>query len=137
MIIQIANIVSGFALAAPKLAEFGGKEAIEKVHGAMMPHMKTIGVIELILGLVALIDRMGILTIPIMNLGSSYPQALPAILIGLVLGGGAFLKNEALSSFVTKLEPYRMHLGIIGIAVGLGSILFGCILCSYWYQFSY
>lgn len=130
---QVANIVSGFALAAPKLAEIGGKEHIERAQSAMKPYLGTIGIVELVLGIVGLIDRMGIVYIPLMNFGSSYPQALPAILMGLLLGGSTLMNMDALKRFVAILEPHRITLGLIGIAVGLGSILFGCVLCGYWY----
>ena len=133
MIIQVANIVSGFALAAPKLGESIGREHIEKAHRGLAPYLTTIGRIELVLGLIALIDRMGLVSLPFLNLGSSYPQAIPAILMGLVLAGPTWMRIPTLARIVTSLEPHRAILGYIGIAVGLGSLLFGCVLCSFWY----
>ncbi len=135
MIIQVANIVSGFALAAPKLAEFGGKEHIEKAHGGMLPYLKTIGIVELILGILALLDRMGIFNMHVMNFGSSYPQAIPGVLMGLVLASSVFTQYEGVANLIKKIEPHKVTLGLVGIAVGLGSILFGCILCGYWYTY--
>lgn len=129
MIIQIANIVSGFALSAPKLAEFGAREAIEKIHAFLTPYLTTIGIAECVIGALALFDRMGILNLPLYNFGSSYPQAIPAILMGLLLASSTFEKNAHISSFIEKLKAHQTLLGFIGIAVGLGSLLFGCPLC--------
>ena len=129
MIIQIFNIISGFILAAPKLKEFGAKEHIETAERKLSPFAGTIGIIELILGLLALIERMGLAYFPIPQFGSSYPQALPAIAIGLILAASTFEKYSAVTNFIATLKEYAVWIGIMGILVGLGSLLFGCVLC--------
>jgi hypothetical protein len=129
MVIQTTNIIAGFLLAAPKLKQFGGGEHVEVIHGKLLAFSGTIGVIELVLGVLALIERMGLAYFPIPMFGSSYPQALPAIAIGLILSAHLFEKYPAMRDFITKLKVYEVALGIMGIAVGLGSLLFGCVLC--------
>jgi hypothetical protein len=129
MVIQITNIIAGFLLAAPKLKQFGGGEHIETVYGKLAAFSGTIGVIELVLGVLALVERMGLAYFPIPMFGSSYPQALPAIAIGLILSVHLFEKYPAMRDFITKLKVEEVSLGILGIAVGLGSLLFGCVLC--------
>lgn len=129
MVIQTTNIIAGFLLAAPKLKQFGGGEHIEALHGKLLAFSGMIGVIELVLGVLALIERMGLAYFPIPSFGSSYPQALPAIAIGLILSAHLFEKYPIMRDFIMKLKVYEVSLGIFGIVVGLGSLLFGCVLC--------
>jgi hypothetical protein len=129
MVIQTTNIIAGFLLAAPKLKQFGAGEHVEAMHGKLLAFSGTIGVIELVLGILALVERMGLAYFPIPMFGSSYPQAFPAIAIGLILSAHLFEKYPAIHDFIAKLKVYEVSLGILGIAIGLGSILFGCILC--------
>ncbi len=82
MILQIANIVSGVVLAAPGLKEHGGRALLEKIEHETAPLRENIGVITLVLGIIGLIDRMNFISFYIPNFGSSYPQAIPAILTG-------------------------------------------------------
>jgi hypothetical protein len=130
MLIQTTNIIAGFLLAAPKLKELGGREQVEAMHGKLLAFSGTIGIIELALGILALIERMGLAYFPIPMFGSSYPQALPAIAIGLILSAHLFEKYPAIRDFITKLKVYEISLGLLGVTVGLGSILFGCVLCA-------
>ncbi len=50
MVIQTANIVAGFMLAAPKLKEFGASKEIASVHEKLSTFAGAIGVMELVLG---------------------------------------------------------------------------------------
>lgn len=127
MIIQIANIVSGFLLAAPKLKEWGAKQQVEKAQSKLVVYSSTIGIIELVIGVIALLDRMGIIFY-VPSLGASYPQAIPAILIGLILSARRFEKHPSWKNFIVKISGYQIWLGLIGILVGLWSLLFGCNL---------
>ena len=129
VVIQVANIVSGFMLAAPKLQEFGAKEKIANIHAKLGRFTGIIGVIELILGVLALIERMGLAYFPVPDFGASYPQSLPAIAMGLILSGNIFAGFPAIQKFTSKLTKYAVPIGMTGIAVGLGSLLFGCPLC--------
>ncbi len=129
MLIQTTNIIAGFLLAAPKLKQWGGGEHVEGMHEKLLAFSGVIGVIELVLGVLALIERMGLAYFPIPMFGSSYPQALPAIAIGLILSAHLFEKYPTMHDFITKLKVYEIALGLLGIAVGLGSILFGCVFC--------
>lgn len=129
MVIQTTNIIAGFLLAAPKLKQFGAKEQVEAMHGKLLAFSGVIGVAELVLGVLALIERMGLAYFPIPSFGSSYPQALPAIAIGLILSAHLFEKYPEIREVIGKLKVYEVSLGILGIAVGLGSLLFGCVLC--------
>ncbi len=131
MIIQLANIISGFILAAPKIAEFGGKNQIEKLQSSLLPYQKTIGIIELALGLFALIERVGIFHIG--NLGSSYPQAIPAILAGLILSEPVFHNSPKVTEIIGKLKPHGVWIGLWTIAAGIISIFFGCIFCFFYF----
>lgn len=131
MVIQVANTIAGFALAAPKLKEIGAREQIEKAEAALLPYLKMIGVIELILGIVALIERISIASFYVPAFGSSFPQAFAALALGLILASSVVEDIQALRSTVATLKENAMWVGIIGMAVGLGSILFGCPLCVF------
>jgi hypothetical protein len=61
------------------------------------------------------------------RLGSSFPQALPAIAVGLVLGYPLLKQFGFLDGLVGMLSRYKTAIGFIAIACGLGSLLFGCI----------
>ena len=131
MIIQLTNIVAGALLAAPKVAEWGAKDVAHTYERVLAPYARVIGAIELGCGILALIERMGLIWLPIPNFGASYPQAIPAILVGLILCAGYFSKVAALKQFVDMMEPYKAWIGIAAFASGLNSILFGCWLCMY------
>ena len=129
MIIQSANIISGFVLAAPKLKEWGGKEYVEAVSMKLNPFSAIIGGVELLLGLLALFERMGFFYLHVPDFGSSYPQALPAIAIGLILSASYFSGYPSVMKIISELKKYAVWIGIMGIVSGLNSILFGCQLC--------
>jgi len=109
MIIQIINIASGVAIVAQKQL-------------AISPaNQKTIGLIELVVGVAALISRIGspmLITV----LGASYPQAIAAILMGLLLAQSFFEPYPQIRSLIASLKPYGMWIGAAGIIVGLASI---------------
>jgi len=128
MILQIANIVSGVILAAPGLKEHGGRAFLEKVEHETAPLRENIGVITLVFGIIGLIDRMNFISFYIPNFGSSYPQAIPAILTGALLALPKLERYPAIATQVKKLLPYTFGLGLISLASGLGSLLFGCIM---------
>lgn len=128
MILQLANIVCGFLLAASRLKEFGARETIEKLEAALSPYRARLGLAELILGILALVERLGVLHVPIPEFGSSFPQALPAIAMGLVLGADYFAKYPDIHARISQLKEHAEWIGILGIAVGLGSLLFGCFI---------
>ncbi len=128
MILQIANIVAGFVLALPGLKNWGGKESLEKIEANVQSMKENIGVITLVLSIIGLVDRMNLISFYIPNLGASYPQAIPAILTGALLALPKLERFPAVANQVKKLLPYTFGLGLLSVAVGLGSLLFGCII---------
>ncbi len=128
MIIQIANIGAGFILAAPKVKQYVGKNEIERFERVIAPYLNHVGLIELAIGVVALLTRLGITNLHISDFGASFPQAIPAILMGAVIATGFFDKYPKAKEYINKLNKYRIELGFLGIAVGVGSLMFGCIL---------
>jgi hypothetical protein len=123
MIIQLSNVVSGFILAAPKLKTLAAKEHVEQAESKLNEFRGTIGLIELVIGVVALLQRMGIVYFYFPLLGSSYPQALIAIAIGLILSANFFEKWPSVHEQIDKLENYGEWIGVLGIAVGLLSLI--------------
>ena len=131
MLLQITNIVSGFLLASPMIAGWGGKAHVEKVEKLLMPFAQVIGIVELTLGVIGFFYRMNLIPVHIPNLGASYPQAIPAILVGLCLCHAYLKPISVLDALIEKMKPYREWIGIMAIASGANSILFGCWLCRY------
>lgn len=132
MILQLANIISGFILAAPMLAAWGGRAFIDKALHALAPLTSAIGVVELVLGVLGFLERAGLLRFYIPHLGASYPQTIPAMLVGLILCASYFSKMSGMSAMIDKLKPYQEWIGVMAIVSGLNSILFGCWLCMYY-----
>lgn len=129
MLPHLVNIVAGFILGAPKLKELGAKDFFEKLENFLKPYRTWIGWVALIVGLITLLDRIDIISLFDMFDGDSYPQAIPLILIGLILLAGHFEKYEWLHNFIQKIEPYKVWIGLWGMLAGLISIFFGCPVC--------
>ncbi len=127
MILQIINIASGVVGASSfikdKITHADAHSALDTVR----PYEAKIGLVTAVFGLLALIERLGLIYFNL-SLGSSFPQALPALLLGLVLGAPYFERIAFLKPIIAHLAPHRQWLGLIAIASGLGSLLFGCIL---------
>lgn len=129
MIIQTANIISGFLLAAPQLKTLVKSEQlvgnIGSAESTLSKWSKPLGIVELVLGVIALVERVSYSSfIPYYyNYGSSYPQAIIAILMGLLLASHLFEKNQFIKEKIEMLRPYSAGIGIIGILIGLFSII--------------
>ncbi len=123
MIIQITNVAAGFVLAAPKLKTFGAKEQIENLEQKLTTFRGTIGVVELVLGVIAFLERFGILWLDIPFFGASYPQALVAVVMGLILSANLFEKYPVFHEKIKILKENAEWIGLAGIAVGLFSII--------------
>jgi hypothetical protein len=126
MLIQIANIVGGLVLSSDFISKRIGTAGTDSFLKRMLLYEAEIGVGVLIAGILGLIERLGIFYFNI-HLGSSFPQAIPAILTGLVLGAPLIRTLPGIQSIAASLAPYKTALGITSILVGLGSLLFGCI----------
>lgn len=126
MVLQVLNIVMGFIAALPGLRERKWfKSDLEKKTDSWKAYL---GLVGFVLGVLGLLVRMDILPPFTYRLGASYPQTIPAILLGLLLAGSILDKYGFFKAIIRKLEPHAFWLGILGIAVGVGSILFGCVL---------
>ena len=126
MILPIANVISGFVLGAPKLKEWFAKKDIERAETSLNKFRGKIGVIILVLGIIGLIKRMSLFGIMYdwsWHYGSSYPQALIAIIMGLLLCANFFAKWPSLHTRIVKLNEYSEWLGILGMLVGIGSLI--------------
>ena len=126
MILPITNIVAGFLLGASKIKEWFAKGDIEKAEGSLTKFRTPIGIIILFLGVLGLIKRMsffGTMYSWSWNYGSSFPQAIIAILMGLLLCANYFAKWPTLHSKIMKMNEYSEWLGILGILIGVGSLI--------------
>ena len=126
MLIQLANILGGALLAAPFIIRYVTHTSIDSFFKRISLYQAEIGVGVLLIGFLALIERLGIFFFNI-NLGSSFPQALPAIAVGLLLGYPLLKKFGFLESIVSSLERHKVAIGLAAIVVGVGSLLFGCV----------
>ena len=100
--------------------------SIQNAFTKLRPYEAHLGLALFVLGVVGLLERLGFFYLGI-DLGSSFPQALPAIFSGIVLGKAHFEKFTFMRSLIATLEAQKVPLGILTILCGLGSILFGCI----------
>lgn len=123
---QIVNIGGGALLSSSFIKEKLSNQNVNEFFEKVRPHETKIGVGLAVLGFIALLERLDVFYLGL-NLGSSFPQAIPAILTGLTLGAPYFERFTFLKGFLTTLSTHKTALGLITIAFGLGSILFGCI----------
>lgn len=128
MLLQLLNIVMGLLAALPGLQKRGWMQSQTEFEGKISPFVPMIGLVGLVIGVIGLLVRAGLLPIFIYSSGASYPQAIPAILLGILLATPYLQKYDFLKKASAKIQPYAFEIGIIGIACGLGSLLFGCIL---------
>ena len=126
MLIQLANIIGGVLLSAAFISQRLANKSADDTIRRIQLYEAEIGVGVLICGILALIERLGIFFFNI-KLGSSFPQAIPAILVGIILGYPLLRQFGFLDGVVRALTPHRTLIGIIAFLCGLGSLLFGCI----------
>lgn len=125
MIFQLTNILGGALVHSSYIKRTIQQAPVQNILNRLEIHQPRIGLVILLLGVIALLERISIINVGIS--GSSFPQALPAILIGLTLSAPS-IKHPLFQRISAALAPYRSLIGIVGIACGLGSLLFGCVL---------
>lgn len=128
MLLQLCNIAAGLVLAAPELKRFGQKELWEKIETSTASWKANLGFVALGLGTLGLLTRLDILPAFIPDLGASFPQSLPALVIGALLALPKLERSPTIAELVKKLLPQALPIGLIGVAAGLGSLLFGCFI---------
>lgn len=121
MLIVIVNIIAGFMLAAPMLKKLGGQQQIDQAQGALNNFRGGIGIIALILGVLALLERLSLFGY-YLGLYFGFPQAIIAILMGLLLAANFFQKYPGMHKFIVSLESYSEWIGILGILIGLSAL---------------
>lgn len=125
---QILNILCGSLIAAPKLKAWGLGAVMARLESWLGGIREKLGLVTLVLGMLALSDRVGVWNVPIPAFGASFPQSLPAIALGLLLAAPLAEKYPALGKMRQALEPVAVWVGFLGLAVGIGSLLFGCFI---------
>jgi hypothetical protein len=126
MLLQIANIAGGVILSSSLIQEKVKNQNTEKFFAQAHSYEVPIGIVLVLLGCIGLVERLGILYFGI-NLGSSFPQALPAILSGLLLAQSYFRRFPQLEPVLNLLRMHKNILGIVAILCGAGSLLIGCV----------
>ena len=124
MILQIVNIGAGALLTSTVIKKH--VPSAENFFTKVQPYEAGFGVVVLVLGVMGLLQRLGIFYFSF-SLGASFPQALPAIASGLLLGAPLLSRYAAFKTASDKLQEYSTYVGMICILVGLGSLLFGCV----------
>ncbi len=125
MIIQLVNILAGVLLCASYINQKVTHQTVAQAMRSIGLYQAEIGIITLIIGIIALLQRLGLFFG--FYIGASFPQALPAMAAGLLLGYPLIKQFGFIEPAVRALEPYREIIGVIAILAGLGSLLFGCI----------
>ena len=111
MLIQLANIYSGFVLSSPLLGKIPTVGSnLEKAGNEIKKYRNTFGMIMLVLGALNLIDLIvpGI-GIPFINGG--YTQTVIALLIGLVMPSDLFRNSSPIHHLKNSLKPYEEFIG--------------------------
>lgn len=121
MVIQAGNIVAGFILAAPKIKTWfkspQAGEQVVKAETKLNNFRGTMGVIEIVLGVIVVLQSFGIG----FNyfLGYELLQGIAAIIMGLLLSANFFEKFPAVHGFIAKIQPFSEWIGVVGIALGI------------------
>ncbi|HEY4498892.1 MAG TPA: hypothetical protein VJH94_02390 [Candidatus Paceibacterota bacterium] len=121
MLIQLGNIVAGFVLASPKIKTwFKNPEAgtqMGTVETRLNNFRGSIGIIELVLGVLVILQSFG----GGYNsfLGHGLLQGVAAVLMGLILGANFFQKFPAIRDIIPKVQAYSEWIGVAGIVVGV------------------
>jgi hypothetical protein len=126
MILQVLNIAGGAIIASPKIAAVVGQERITTIKEKIAPLESRLGLALVFVGLVGLLERVSFFHTGL-NLGSSFPQTLPLIAVGLLMAAPMLEKYPFLQGAITILRPHATWIGLIAIACGAGSLLVGCI----------
>ncbi len=127
MIFQIANIIAGALLSSDRIRTFVHDKPALSFLDSVESYRSKIGVAILVLGVLALIQRLDIYWIGIS--GASFPQAIPLLGAGLLLGAPILEKyTTAVSPAISVLKRYQTLIGVAAVASGVGSLMFGCVL---------
>ena len=119
MILPIVNIIAGFVLAMPRFKNWFAKQSIEAAEVRLNKSRVTIGVVTLILGIFGIIKRSTFMYEWSWHYGSSYPQAIIAIVIGLLLAIDLFKNKPTIHVHIAQVNKYGDWIGIIGIVAGI------------------
>lgn len=118
MLINIVSLIAGFILAEPLIGKIEAlKEGAQKLHTALLPYQMAIGIVEFVLGVVALLNRL-----QITNVGyfySGFPTVIVALVMGLLLAEEIFRKVSWGARAIEAVKPYQEYVGLVGIVVGL------------------
>jgi hypothetical protein len=128
MMFQILNVAGGALAAAPMIKKYIPAAAAQKVGEFEMranSYRGVFGIILMALGFIGLLQRLDIIWLGVG--GSSFPQSIALFLVGLSLAPHTFEKWPAVHAYAQKIEPYTEWVGVAAIAIGLGSMIFGCI----------
>jgi hypothetical protein len=122
-IVGFANLISGAILYAPLFERMGvSKKFVEDALQKVEPHRETIAKVDLVVGLISLLNRMHI--IYIWFLPGGYPQSLVILGVGLTLAPELSKKFPPIHDFIVrKVEPYGKYVGALGLLFGLHAIL--------------
>ncbi len=125
---QLLNTAGGALAAAPMIKKYLPLEVAQKI-GALEQRVNAyrgiFGIALMVIGAIGLLQRLDILWLGLG--GSSFPQSIALLAVGLSLAPHTFEKWPAVHAYAQKIEPYTEWVGIAAIAVGLGSIFFGCM----------
>ena len=120
-IIGIFNLLSGLILSAKLFEGIVSKEFVHKFLSKVGHYRKIIAQIDIVIGIVALINRLNILDVWFIHGG--FPQIIVILAVGLTLGSELTRGFPAVHNFVVKnLDPYKEYVGVVGILFGLYSI---------------
>ena len=120
-LVGFANLISGLLLLYPWLKRIGVHHAsADTAHNKLEPYRNTLGMIDLGLGAMSLLNRMGLVYVPLLPGG--YPQSLVVIGVGLTLGYHTLKNFGPVYEWGKKLEPYQEYIGGVGVLFGLHAI---------------
>lgn len=117
MLIYILSIVAGFILAEPLIGKVEAlKSTSEKIHAALVPFQTIIGVVEVVVGIIGLVNWLQIVWVPYFYGG--FPMVILAIVMGLLLAEEQFKKFDWGAKVIASIRPYQEYVGLAGLIIG-------------------
>lgn len=122
MLIQLANMLAGFALAAPMFKHVLLPREMTVADNYLRRYHMDIGSMLLLMGLAAFADR-AFFHFDIVFFGATFPQAVTACLVGSMLAAELFSSQKPVKSILEGLRKHGEWIGFVALLIGFLSLV--------------